>query len=316
MLLDTKAFSPHFISNLTRLDFAGHSEDKLLSMKDIMAVFESQNQASGKYFFKCDNLKQQKQDRLPNIHHLQSCAQFKSERNLRSSSKKLVFDMNQQRKVNYLSVEFRKIKLSVDGKDCFFLMALIENLTPILSQQQSLSDEMYQEAIESNYSHEQMTPLNSILGCSTIVLESFQEQHLESSSLLSLTKLIRENSKMLRCIHQSGSAMYLYNMNQIMRMKLNKNQFTVNTQQCLSPLEHVERVIYPFVPKIMSTRIRVMVSDQIALTDVRFMADWSKFELVLFNLVQNAVKYNDQLGILLVVLKLLPGGRVKNRKKL
>lgn len=92
-------------------------------------------------------------------------------------------------------------------------------------------------------------------------------------------------------------------------MKLKKNEFVVESSECLSPLEHIERVIYPFVPKIMSMKIRVMISDQIGISDVRFQADWTKFELVLFNLVQNAVKYNNTLGILLIVLKLLPVGR-------
>ena len=36
---------------------------------------------------------------------------------------------------------------------------------------------MYQEAIETNYSHEQMTPLNSIIGNSNIVLRRFLEIH-------------------------------------------------------------------------------------------------------------------------------------------
>lgn len=43
-------------------------------------------------------------------------------------------------------------------------MLTIKNITQIIVQQQMLSDEMYQDAIEANYSHEQMTPLNCILG--------------------------------------------------------------------------------------------------------------------------------------------------------
>ena len=48
-------------------------------------------------------------------------------------------------------------------------MLTIKNITQIIKQQQMLSDSMYQDAIEANYSHEQMTPLNCILGNNRIV---------------------------------------------------------------------------------------------------------------------------------------------------
>ena len=48
-------------------------------------------------------------------------------------------------------------------------------MTNILKHQQRISDEIYQEAIEANYSHEQMTPLNSILGNSSNLISDFIE---------------------------------------------------------------------------------------------------------------------------------------------
>ena len=39
----------------------------------------------------------------------------------------------------------------------------IKDISKLLKAQQDQSDQMYQEAIETNYSHEQMTPLNNIL---------------------------------------------------------------------------------------------------------------------------------------------------------
>ena len=45
---------------------------------------------------------------------------------------------------------------------------MIKDITGILKYQQRLSDRMYLDAIEANYSHEKMTPLNSILSNSKI----------------------------------------------------------------------------------------------------------------------------------------------------
>jgi len=36
---------------------------------------------------------------------------------------------------------------------------------------------MYQDAIEANYSHEQMTPLNSIIGNASVIQGRFLELH-------------------------------------------------------------------------------------------------------------------------------------------
>ena len=41
-------------------------------------------------------------------------------------------------------------------------------MTDIIEQQQAHSDKIYLEAIELNFSHEQMTPLNSIIANSKI----------------------------------------------------------------------------------------------------------------------------------------------------
>ena len=90
---------------------------------------------------------------------------------------------------------------------------------------------MYQAAIESNYSHEQMTPLNSILGNSNILMKRFIEMQQELVSF----DPGRENSirdvetlVLLKAINQSGLAMQLYNQNQIQRMKIEKKQFRRN----------------------------------------------------------------------------------------
>jgi signal transduction histidine kinase len=43
---------------------------------------------------------------------------------------------------------------------------------------------MYQDAIEANYSHEQMTPLNSIIGNAAIIQSRFLEVHAALQKLM------------------------------------------------------------------------------------------------------------------------------------
>lgn len=56
-----------------------------------------------------------------------------------------------------------------------FILISIRNISNVVKNQQKLSDQMYLDATEQNYSHEQMTPLNSILANSKIIYRRFQE---------------------------------------------------------------------------------------------------------------------------------------------
>ena len=73
--------------------------------------------------------------------------------------------------IQYFEVEIKQVH--VKGEMSFLIM--VKDLTSIIKSQQRLSDDMYQDAIESNYSHEQMTPLNSILAQSKIVSKRYSE---------------------------------------------------------------------------------------------------------------------------------------------
>mmetsp|Transcript_12464 Transcript_12464/g.19483 ORF Transcript_12464/g.19483 Transcript_12464/m.19483 type:complete len:108 (+) Transcript_12464:649-972(+) len=45
----------------------------------------------------------------------------------------------------------------------------VKDVTSLIKHQQKLSDRVYSSAIENNYSHETMTPLNCIMGNSSMV---------------------------------------------------------------------------------------------------------------------------------------------------
>ena len=61
----------------------------------------------------------------------------------------------------------------------------IKNITNLIKHQHRLYDKMYLDAIESNYSHEQMTPLNCILANSKIIYRRLEKLFCEVTALKS-----------------------------------------------------------------------------------------------------------------------------------
>jgi hypothetical protein len=75
-----------------------------------------------------------------------------------------------------------------------------------------MSADKYIDAIEMNYSHEQMNPLNCILGNSKIVLKRFMQitKQLDSTDKVEYNE---ETIKILNSINFAGQIMWYYNLN-------------------------------------------------------------------------------------------------------
>lgn len=89
---------------------------------------------------------------------------------------------------------------------------------------------MYQDAIEANYSHEQMTPLNCIMNTTNILIQKMKQQSRSLAvSRASETSVItekdgRQKLELMTLVAKSAKIMWFYNMNQIYRMKAEKDQ--------------------------------------------------------------------------------------------
>ena len=169
--LQAKIFSPHLISNNTVLNFQEFEEDgHLVSLIDIFRVFDEHNKQNAKFYFKFDPEEYQNQLNAGKIQ-----TQLQQEQSV-FGAQNAEGESNKHRRIRgketeYFQFEMKRFRVLVDGKNETILMVFSQSLSTVLKQQQKKSDEMYQEAIEANYSHEQMTPLNSILGNSGIILE-------------------------------------------------------------------------------------------------------------------------------------------------
>jgi len=103
------------------------------------------------------------------------------------------------------------------GKENKAQMLVIRDVTAIIKSVQKLCDTMYQDSIEAIFSHEQMTPLNCIIGNSKLVMGRFIELNELFKKMQPDNKAVLERNKetfmLMQAIEQSGVAMWFYNQN-------------------------------------------------------------------------------------------------------
>lgn len=94
--------------------------------------------------------------------------------------------------------------------------------------------------------------------------------------------------------------MHFYNDNQIARMKAQKHQLKLKGQSTFYPEQYIEKVLYPFYPQINSRKISVFIARK-SMYNFEIKADWKRYQLVIFNIIQNAVKYNKCNGSIVIL---------------
>ena len=77
-------------------------------------------------------------------------------------------DLNMDEDSLYFEFELKLIN-SKDESEEELLLLKIKDITKIVRMQQKQSNKIYEDAIEANYSHEFMTPLNCIIANSQII---------------------------------------------------------------------------------------------------------------------------------------------------
>ena len=119
----------------------------------------------------------------------------------------------------------------------------------------------------------------------------------------------QETIKLLYSIKFSGKIMWYYNKNQITKMKIGKQEFQPSYSITKLPEEYIRQVVNPFSPMIKRRELNVHIyrSGQFDIEPLK--ADWMNFQLSIFNLLQNAIKYNKFKGDIIFILKLTPIGQ-------
>lgn len=88
-------------------------------------------------------------------------------------------------------------------------------------------------------------------------------------------------------------------------MKIKKNEFIKKKTLTKNIEEHIERVINPFEPQITSRNLKIFIAKK---RNFNFIIknDWIMYQLTLFNIIQNAVKYNIFEGNIIILLDCKP----------
>lgn len=183
-----------------------------------------------------------------------------------------------------------------------------KDITNIISLDQEQCDKRYQDAMEANYSHEQMTPLNCILGNGKILLAQIQKLMSKGSRRSAvhykeLQDFQKQNFDLNKQIMYSAQILQFYNMNQIEKMKVNKGELIIKEMCSLKPEQFIEEVLQPFEYQIKKKKMKVSIQRK----DVNrpsIKADWRLYQLIIFNIIQNAVKYNKKEGTISVTTEL------------
>ena len=114
-----------------------------------------------------------------------------------------------------------------------------------------------------------------------------------------------ETIKIIQAIEQSGQGMWYYNQNQIQRMKIQKNEFKFKPSKTKNLESFITKVLYPFERQILRQEISLFISTNFD-QSMLIKADWLNYQLILFNMIQNSVKYNKFKGDIFIIIKCLP----------
>jgi signal transduction histidine kinase len=90
-------------------------------------------------------------------------------------------------------------------------------------------------------------------------------------------------------------------------MKIRKGELVVNEICSIKPEAFIEQVMKPFEYQVKSRNMKVIIQ-KINHGCVSIKTDWRLYQLIIFNLIQNAVKYNRRDGAINISTELIDLG--------
>jgi signal transduction histidine kinase len=96
-------------------------------------------------------------------------------------------------------------------------------------------------------------------------------------------------------------------------MQANNNQINFCLSSIQNPAEIVLNVLLPFKMQTNQMKINVYLATNIK-NATKITQDWSVYELILFNILQNAIKFNQKSGDVVVVLRIWDNKNDPNSK--
>jgi signal transduction histidine kinase len=94
-------------------------------------------------------------------------------------------------------------------------------------------------------------------------------------------------------------------------MKIKKGEFKRKEISTSNILEHIKNVLSPFETQILKSELMILTNIDFP-KNTKAIADFEMFELILFNIIQNAIKYNNIKGHVIINLSLNADNIIEN----
>ncbi|CDW87979.1 pas pac sensor hybrid histidine kinase [Stylonychia lemnae] len=210
-----------------------------------------------------------------------------------------------QNKEDMWSVEVQKFNIQFNRQDQ--MLIIIKNISSIINYEKHKNDSKYQQLLLASVSHEMLTPLNSIINLSSIIRRKFENSLLESSrgklshqddtksiKLLENASSVTETLFLIKIVHNSAILMHyliqdFIDLKCILTGKLEQNNQNFDLQRaCFEILELFEIQIKS---KNLTCTFEISLG-----TPSSLYFDAKKYQQIILNLIQNAVKFTQQGG--------------------
>lgn len=151
------------------------------------------------------------------------------------------------------------------------MLVIIKDISHFLQAHLKLIDKMYQDAVEANFSHEYMTPLNSIIGNTNMTRSNLKMIYKQvglignsspnaAEAAIKILENYEFNMDLIRNVQESAILMLFHNKNQINRMKISKNEFAEKRTCIKFPELMIEKVMFPFIASMKNKGIKAFVA--------------------------------------------------------
>ena len=116
-----------------------------------------------------------------------------------------------------------------------------------------------------------------------------------------ITKRFGKSKQTTIGIINSAQILHMYNKNQISIQKYRNRKLELNLEEPVKdPERFIKEVIEPFSQIIKRKNLKVTIQNDIANKNTDLITDWKIYQIVLFNFIQNAVKYNLENGEIMI----------------
>lgn len=103
-------------------------------------------------------------------------------------------------------------------------------------------------------------------------------------------------------MNQTAQSLYFWNRSIIYMNKIRVGTLTSQPSKSENPFEHLNKVFYCFQHNLDNKKINVYFCNR-NLQNMTLVADWDKYILIAFHIIQNAVKYNSLMGSIVIILR-------------